>query len=361
MKKKFSLLKLLTGDVLMHPFIKRQMGLMVLVVCLVVLYEGNRYACQTETVKIENLKSVKCYGSSMAFKARMEKVRGVHGVKTYVGSHTVVIKYDPAVTNAEAIQEAVFVPSNFRVNSLEPTEYKELKYMTIRTEKMYDKMDLNYLGLQFRTTGKKIYGLESEYNCPLIVRVYMAPEEEADEEWFREVVNRKVLAMPVHGGGVKETPVDFEFVRLEKEVGKIGIAEYLEMMFGGFSAEYNGRYPQGDPTVVRRRTEVYKDKPQSIYEIVEPGFEKPIMMRYMPYLSNHISREEGVIATYVKLNDDLLPSLQVRYAAPATPERIRELIDMDTWTITYANGEVKEEPAKIKFGDKPGVVKPWKD
>lgn len=316
---------------------------------------------KTETVRIENLKSVKCYGSSMAFKARMEKVRGVHGVKTYVGSHTVVIKYDPAVTDAEAIQEAVFVPSNFRVNSLDPEEYKELKYMTIRTEKMYDKMDLNYLGLQFRTTGKKIYGLESEYNCPLIVRVYMAPEEEADEDWFREVVNRKVLAMPVHGGGVKETPVDFEFVRLEKEVGTIGIAEYLNMMFNGFSAEYNGRYPQGDTTVVRRRTEVYKDQPQSVYEIVEPGFEKPIMMRYMPFLSNHISREEGIIATYVKLNEDLLPSLQVRFAAPATAARIRELIDMDTWTITYASGEVKEEPAKIKFGDKPGVVKPWKD
>lgn len=315
---------------------------------------------KTETVKIENLKSVKCYGSSMAFKARMEKVRGVHGVKTYVGSHTVVIKYDPAVTTPEAIQEAVFVPSNFRVNSLDPKEYNELKYMTIRTEKMYDKMDLNYLGLQFRTTGKKIYGLESEYNCPLIVRVYMAPEEEADEDWFREVVNRKVLAMPVHGGGVKETPVDFEFVRLDKEVGTIAVADYLEMMFNGFSAEYNGRYPQGDTTVVRRRTEVYKDKPQSVYEIVEPGFEKPIMMRYMPYLSNHISREEGVIATYVKLNEDLLPSLQVRFAAPATADRIWELITMDTWTITYANGEVKEEPAKISFS-KPGVVKAWKD
>ena len=55
-KRRFSILKLLTGDVLMHPFIKRQMGLMVLVVCLVVLYEGNRYACQTETVKIQRLR-----------------------------------------------------------------------------------------------------------------------------------------------------------------------------------------------------------------------------------------------------------------------------------------------------------------
>ena len=55
-KRNFSIFKLLTGDVLMHPFIKRQMGLMVLVVCLIVLYEGNRYACQTETVKIQRLR-----------------------------------------------------------------------------------------------------------------------------------------------------------------------------------------------------------------------------------------------------------------------------------------------------------------
>ena len=169
-----------------------------------------------ETLRIDNLRSVKCYGSSMAFKARMQKVRGVHGVKTYVGSHSVVISYDPAATTAEKVQEQVFVPSHFRIWTPDREKVQNLKIVTIRTEKMYDKLDLNYLGLQFRTTGKSIFGLESEYNCPLVVRVYMSPEEDLDEDWFREVVNRKVLAMPVHGGGVKETPVDFEFVRMEK-------------------------------------------------------------------------------------------------------------------------------------------------
>jgi len=56
-KKKSFLLKLITGDVLMHPWVKRQMGLIVLVVCLVVLYEGNRYGSQLETVKIQRLRA----------------------------------------------------------------------------------------------------------------------------------------------------------------------------------------------------------------------------------------------------------------------------------------------------------------
>ena len=45
--------RLLDGDLLMHPFVKRQLGLIVLIVGLVILYEGNRYACQKEQVRIQ--------------------------------------------------------------------------------------------------------------------------------------------------------------------------------------------------------------------------------------------------------------------------------------------------------------------
>ena len=169
-----------------------------------------------ETVKVEGLKSVKCFGSSMTFKAKMEKVPGVHGVKTFVGSHTVVVTYDANVIDAEKVESLIFVPSKFRVNSLEPGQYDSLKCVTIRTEKMFDKLDLNYLGLQMRLTEKKIYGLESLDDCPLVVKVYMAPDEDLDETWFKHVVEKKTLDMPVHGGGVKTTELGFKFIRMEK-------------------------------------------------------------------------------------------------------------------------------------------------
>jgi len=307
-----------------------------------------------ETIKVDNLKSVKCFGSSKAFKARMEKVRGVHGVKTYVGSHTVVIKYDPSATSEEKVRQEVFVPSHFRIWSPDPQKLSELKYVTIRTEKMYDKLDLNYLGLQFRQSGKSIFGVESEYNCPLIVRVYMAPDENADEQWFREIVNKKELEMPVHGGGTKITPVDFEFVRLEEGEGRIGIAEYLEKMFDPFTAEFNGRYPSADTTIVQKRKEHYEGEPQYIYEIADQNFEKPIIKRALPFLSNHLSKEEGVIGLYLCLNSALKPSIQIRYAAPMTAERIWELMTMEKWTITYAVDDVREENARMKFSE-PGI------
>lgn len=312
-----------------------------------------------ETVKIENLKSVKCYGSSMAFKARMEKVRGVHGVKTFVGSHTVVISYDPTKTTAEKVQEEVFVPSHFRVWSPDPAKLSELKYVTIRTEKMYDKLDLNYLGLQFRQTGKSIFGVESEYNCPLIVRVYMSPDENLDEDWFRQIVDKKELEMPIHGGGTKITPVDFEFVRLEKGEGRIGIAEYLEKMFDPFTAEVNGKYTdENGESYVQKRFEHYAGQPQYIYEIADQNYEKPIIKRALPFLSNHLSHEEGFIGLYLKLNKDLVPSLQIRFAEPLTADRVWELITMETWTITYKEGDEREESARLKFNN-PGTVYPY--
>lgn len=312
-----------------------------------------------ETVKIEGLRSVKCYSSSKAFKARMEAVRGVHGVKTYVGSHSVEVSYDPAVTTAEKIQEEVFIPTHFRVNSPDPAAVPEVKKVTIRTEHMYDRQDLNYLGIQMRLSGKKIYGLDSQYDCPLIVNVYMDPAEQVDEGWFRQVVEMKSIEMPVHGGGVKTTPVDFEFVRMEKGETFIPIADYLHSMFDEFTAEYNGRYPSGDSLVVRKRAEVYADSPQFVYEIADQNYEKPIIKRALPYLSNHLSREEGIIGTYLRLDEDLVPSIQIRFAAPATAEKIWELMTMDKWTITYSQDDVREENARLKF-NKAGKVLPYK-
>lgn len=309
-----------------------------------------------ETMKVEDLKSVKCYGSSMAFKARMQKVRGVHGVKTFVKSHTVVLTYDPTKTNEEKIMQEVFVPSHFRIWTPDPKKIDELAVKTLRAEKMYDKMALNYLGLQLRTTGKSIFGVSSEYDCPIIIHIYMS-QTEADtlsDEWFREIVERKVLAMPVHGGGVKETPVDFTFVRMEKGVDHIKTTDYLQMMFDPFTAEYSGKYPSGDTLSVQKRVDVYKDKPQYIYEVADQNYEKPIIKRGLPFLSNHLSKEEGVIGTYLKLNKDYVPSIQIRYAAPMTADRLWELMTMDTWTITYKEGDIREEAARLKFKN-PGV------
>lgn len=299
-----------------------------------------------ETMEMTGLRSVKCYGSSMAFKAKLEKIRGVYGVKTFVAHHRAVITYDPSVTTSEQIQESVFTPSKFRVNTPDPAATDSIKVVTIRTENMYDKLDLNYLGLQMRLTEKKIYGLESEFACPLIVRVYMDPSENLDKAWFKKIVNMKELEMPLHGGGTKITPVNFKFVDLEDGESYISTEAFIRRMFTPFKAQF------------KKRVEEFEGKPQFVYEIPDANYEKPIILRNLPFVSNHLSKNDGIIGVYLELNKNLVPALMVRYAAPMTASRIWGLLNMEKWTITYAEDDVREVDAKLKFKT-PGVETPY--
>ena len=292
---------------------------------------------QLETVTVEGLRSVKCYGSSMAFKAKLEKIQGVHGVKVFVKRHAADILYNPAQTNPDKIQEAIFVPSKFRIQTPDHNACDSLKVVVIRTEGMYDKMDINYLGMQMRLTGKKLYGLETEFACPLIVRVYMDPSEDLDEDWFEDVVEMETLNMPTHGGGEKVIEVDYEFVGLEDGVSYVSTESFIRNMFSPFRVQW------------KSRIEAAEGKQQFVYEIVDKNYEKPIILRNMPFLSNHLSTHEGVIGVYLDLNKDLQPSVQIRFAEPMTAERLWELMTMETWTITYKADDVRQEPAKLNF------------
>lgn len=298
-----------------------------------------------KTLEMEGLRSVKCYGSSMAFKAKLEKIRGVHGVKTFVSHHRAVITYDPAATSPEIIQESVFTPSKFRVNTPDMAAVDSIKVVTIRTENMYDKLDLNYLGLQMRLTDKKIYGLESEFACPLIVRVYMDASETADKAWFKKIVNMKELEMPVHGG-TKITPVNFKFVDLEDGESYISTESFIRKMFTPFKAQFSSR------------VEEFAGKSQFVYEIPDANYEKPIILRNLPFVSNHLSKNDGIIGVYLELDNSLTPALMIRYAAPMTADRVWELLNMDKWTITYKKDDVREVDAKLKFKN-PGVEVPF--
>ncbi len=292
---------------------------------------------QLSKIMIEGLRSVKCYGSSMTFKARLEKIPGIHGVKCYVGSNRAELLYRPSVISPEQIQEAIYTPSKFRVSAPDHNIIDSLKVVVIRTDKMFDKLDINYLGMQMRETDKKIYGLESEFACPLIIRVYMDPSEEISEDWFEEIVEMKTLNMPQHGGGFKEIPLNYEFIELEKGVSYVSTRDYIKNMFNPFNVEFE------------RRLVEFEGKEQFVYEIADEAYDKPIILRNMPFLSNHLSSHDGIIGIYLELNDDLVPTIGIRYAAPMNAKKLWELMTMETWTITFSPEDVREVPAKLHF------------
>lgn len=270
-----------------------------------------------QTTTFDGLRTLKCYGSAMTFKAKMEKVNGVHGVQVFVRKQSADILYDANTTNPEKIREAIYVPSVCKIQPVDPTEVKSLKTVVIRTEGMYEKGDLDNLGKLMKETGKNIYRLESEFACPLIVRVIMDASEEVDEEWFEEIVER-----------------NYHFVELEEGVNYMSSADYIKKTFKPFKVE------------IKSRVEKYGEWKQNYFTASDLRYD--IAGNAMPFLSNYLSQHNGILGVYLELNDALVPTIKVRYVDPMTEERLVELLQKDTWTISN-KGELKETKAKIAF------------
>lgn len=300
---------------------------------------------QLESFEMEGMYSVKCFGSSMAFKAKLERIPGVYGVKTFVKHGKVVIYYDSQKTDQETIKSAVFTPTKFRISSPD-SSVEKVKVVTIFTENMHDKLDPNYLGLRIRETQKGYYGLETEYACPIIVRLYMNIDEPIDKGFIEKMVEEKMVRMPQHGGGEKLIKTNYKFAGIAPAVDTIAIRPYLEKMFSPFKAEF------------KARVEKYEGRPQEIMEYVDQEYEKPIILRNLPYLSNHLSQQDGIIGVYLVLNDDNLPAIRIRYCTDdLSSDRLLELINLPTWKIKYKEGDIREEQARFSFEEKGTIVK----
>ncbi len=55
-KKNTTLKSIIGGDILANDFFRRQMGLLVLIMVLVLFYIHNRYACQQQMIEVSQLK-----------------------------------------------------------------------------------------------------------------------------------------------------------------------------------------------------------------------------------------------------------------------------------------------------------------
>jgi ferredoxin len=301
---------------------------------------------QLEKVRIEGLRSVSCYGSSMSFAAKLQKIPGVYGVATFVKNSYADIYYIADETNEDIIREEIYVPSKFKINT--PAEdVEQIKVITMYTEKMYDRMDPNYLGMQIRVSerGDGYYGLETEYSCPLTVRLYMAMDEPVEEEFLKDMVEMKELEMPVHGGGTRIVEVDYEFIELVEGQDTISRREFLERQFDKFSVEF------------KSNQEKIEGQELATYEIVYPGLDKPIITRNLPYLSNYLSQQEGMVSIKTLINEDMEYCFHITFSKELVDEeKLWNIITKEKWTIKDREGNIQEVDRKLEFTEKGEIL-----
>lgn len=227
-----------------------------------------------------------------------------------------------------------------------PPAGSTIKVIIIRTENMTERMDLNYLGMQFRNEAKGYYGLESEDATPLIVRIYMDVKEPVDEQYIKSIVEKKELQMGVHGGGSKLVNVDFKFISLEKNTGETMTSRaFLERHFDFMKKEY------------KQNIEKWGGKNEAVYELVYPGLDKPLILRTLPFFTSYLSTIDGCLGVETAINENEQYCFRIKYSKDVLNDaKIWEALTRDKWTIRTNEGDLKETYPRLSFTNK-GITK----
>ena len=296
-----------------------------------------------QTYEIEGLTSVKCFGSSKAFSAKMQKVPGVYGVKTFVKRHAVVISYDPKAIDETSIDKAIFSPTTMKF-ATPKAGVDSLSVVRIGVEGLHDKMDMVYFGAILRNIDG-ICGFDAQYDCPVAVTLYVDPSAAIPEKMLRDSIEVKEAHMLAHGGKVRVIPVHYELKSYDPAAGRIGRREFLDLMFEqtrDLSAPF------------KHNTETYGDDakyPKGVYEVECRGIEKPLIKRSFPYFRGFLSLKEGITRLDVALNDEEIPVLRIVYVKSMWDDAKiwNELLNAKVWPVKYKDGTLKDEEPKFTF------------
>ena len=295
---------------------------------------GNYDSVRTESFEIHGLRSIKCYASSLNFVKKMNRTEGVYGVKTYIQKHRAVILYNPEETSPAGIRKAIYTPVKFKI-SQPAREVKQIAVITLHTENMTDPVDVNYLGMQFRSGGRKYYGLTSQYSAPLTLKLYMDINEPVDLDYIRNTVEMKEMEIMMHGGKVRKERVDFKFINAEDKIDTVTKRELLELLFRPYKKMLNEKVDTGI---------------LSIFDIVYPDIEKPLVARSLPVLANYLSLSEGFMGLETTLNNEDDPVIRIYYNKERiSQEKIKEILSRKKWKVMTKSGMVKEMDAVMIF------------
>ncbi len=170
------------------------------------------------------LKNIKCFGSSSSFANKMRKIKGVTGVSTYVGSHTVKVWFNPSVIDTLSVQKSIFVPVKVPIRKL-TSETDSVMVFNLRVDNFFDPYDTNYLTLLLKQNSS-ILGFTSEFDCPVKVTVYTTLDQSNTAETIKNIVEQKKLEKTFSDNTIQIIDLNYKVVKIEKETKLIPSVEF---------------------------------------------------------------------------------------------------------------------------------------
>ncbi|MBE0677774.1 MAG: 4Fe-4S binding protein [Bacteroidales bacterium] len=271
--------------------------------------------------EMSGLKNIKCFGSSTAFANQMRRVEGIYGVSTYVASHSVHILYDTTRFNEEKLQNLLFVPVK-RVIEPAGSHVDSVTFCSLTIDQFFDPLDAIYLQhlLDQKTTA---IGYQSDFACPVIVRIYFPAGKEPGREELVSAIESKRLTFTANDNEFN-VRLAYRVVTFDEPVVKISAPEYNRQMFTPVTSYFNG----------------YSDFTDDMLG----GYVLPLGVNtensgMYSYLISHLSNDAGVVGFETSLDEDGEEVATVWFVDTlTTPENIFGYVNADTLTIHYSDG-----------------------
>ena len=277
-----------------------------------------------ETLKMDNLRDIKCYGSSMAFVNHMKQVAGVVGVSTFVKNHEVKVQYDPNRTNQTKIKKAIFSPARMMVK--EPSPATDSMHV-IRGEinNFFDAYDNQFM-TQLLENIPGIYGFETFYGEPVQMKIYTDPNVEVDLYELRKVMEKDRLQYN-QGGVQHQEELNFDVVNLERTQEKKGREAFMQTMYRSYDGKANHR-------------DTYEKDEIAVFRVKVTGYPKNLQRG--PHLRNDIARNDtGIVRVQTYYAGDR-PVAEIEYVKDLTDSlQVWQQMSKDTLKLTYDNGFVQ--------------------
>lgn len=282
--------------------------------------------------EMSGLKNIKCFGSSTAFANQMRRVEGIYGVSTYVATNSVHILYDTAMYNDEKIQQLMFVPVKRVIK--EPTaDVSNIVYHTLTIDRFFDPLDATYLQHLLDQKTEAV-GYQSDFACPVIVRIYFPEGKAPDRESLVEVIESKNLNFTVNGTEFN-VKLPYRVITFEENAGSIPRTDFAREMFMPTRSFFNDSQNYTE--------DVLKGM------AVRLGENGQLKQRYN-YLISHLSNDSGVVGFETSLNDAGEEILTLWYVDTLTvPARIFAALTADSLLLHYGDGSTGTVPNPFRF------------
>ena len=203
----------------------------------------------------------------------------------------------------------------------------------MKLENFFDSYDFSYLNYLLRENTDAI-GLLSEFDCPVLVKVYF-PEEIKDYEDLAKLIESEEMTIETNNGP-RTVELNYEIIG-DAEFFTISQSEYVKTFFKPYEKTFNFRNNYTNDVI-------------SSFQLALGKNEK--LRGRLSYLVSHLSNNDGIVEFITHLDEENKEIAEISYVdTMITIEAIETEILSDSLYISFSDGRTRKVKNMFDFSD----------